>query len=515
MSAFVGMYEVDWVWSELRDRVDEERRRRGLACLERRAVGDRLEGRARLATAEAGDVELAVDARILPVVVVHRSHVGDDLAGRGVDRHQRAVADVLVREGGDPLCHFLVRLLLQAEVDRGRDLVAAGAQLEGRILEAEGGEDALSLAPDPEREVRLAQRARHAARVHRGPGHRVGLVALRLRDPAVAEHRVEDLGATPDRGRCGLLGARVAIRVLVRVVHARQLGQAGQERGLRQGELGEVADAEVVRGGGLDPVRAVAVVDEVEVRGEDPLLALHAGVLRGHLAGEDLLTDLVVDARVLARCRRRAHLLLRSRGGLGRRGGRVRRHAGVDRLARGGRAGLDALLRAEDRGVVDHLLGEGRGAAHDAAGLDVRIHRRQCGPVIHPVVRPEAAVLGRHGGVDQVLRDLVVGDGVAVLALESGQEGLAGAVVDVGGLRQRQVVEHVRLRQPGGEVVVRREQAARGAEDGAADHDHEGTHDDHEGGGEASSTARPPNRGAAHHQPMTPPLHDRTHRGLR
>src|SRR5207247_8260194 len=65
--------------AEVRSSVHDHRGR-GRALLERGDVVEHLERGSRLAEADAGDVELALDARVVPVVVVDRADVREDLA---------------------------------------------------------------------------------------------------------------------------------------------------------------------------------------------------------------------------------------------------------------------------------------------------------------------------------------------------------------------------------------------------------------------------------------------------
>ncbi len=94
------------------------------------------------------------------------------------------------------------------------------------------------------------------------------------------------------------------------------LRHAGEQGGLGRGEQLEVRDAEVDLGRGSDPVGVVAVVDLVEVRGEDALLALFAGIGARQVAGlEDLLdlADPLVALDHFLGEQPRAHELLRDR----------------------------------------------------------------------------------------------------------------------------------------------------------------------------------------------------------
>ena len=84
----------------------------------------------------------------------------------------------------------------------------------------------------------------------------------------------------------------VALGPLVEVVRVRRLGQAGQHGSLGRRQKLEVGDAEVDLGRGGDAVRLVAVIDLIEIRGQDALLALFAGVGAGQVACLQDLLDL-------------------------------------------------------------------------------------------------------------------------------------------------------------------------------------------------------------------------------
>src|SRR5439155_13043423 len=71
--------------AEVGARVDDDGRR-GRSLLQCGDVIEHLEGRPRLPEADAGHVELALDARIVAVVVIDRADVGEDLAGPRIDR---------------------------------------------------------------------------------------------------------------------------------------------------------------------------------------------------------------------------------------------------------------------------------------------------------------------------------------------------------------------------------------------------------------------------------------------
>ena len=232
---------------EVGRRIHQHGRHIDLARLEGRRVGDRLERGTDLAASKARHVELPLHARVLAVVVVDAADVRDDLAGRRVECYQRPVVHVLGLELVDPAAHLGLGGLLQAVVQRGDHPEAAGPELLCRVLIAELGQDLLCLALHPEAELRLLEDARHPRRMHLLPGRGDRLVVLDLGDVAVGQHRVEHLVAPRDHRR-GPAG------VLVWVVGGRLLRNPRQEGGLRQGELAQVGDPEVVRGGCLDPV---------------------------------------------------------------------------------------------------------------------------------------------------------------------------------------------------------------------------------------------------------------------
>ena len=165
----------------------------------------------------------------------------------------------------------------------------------------------------------------------------------------------------------------------------RRLGDRGEDRVLGEGQLVERL-AEVALGRGLHAVALVAVEVLVEVGGDDLLLARLAG--RERLGQADRLDDL-------------ARLALVDRA--------------VERLGR------------EEAGA-DELLGDRRGAA----GLA----RQRVEPGRHDAdrveagVRPEVLVLDRGRRVDDLARQLVEGDELALQVAESGELDLAGPVVD-------------------------------------------------------------------------------------
>ena len=139
------------------------------------------------------------------------------------------------------------------------------------------------------------------------------------------------------------------------------------------------------------------------------------------------------------------------------------------------------LLGEDDRpGVLDHLLGDGGGALDDGSCLEVGVRRPGDGLHVDPVVGPERLILAGDRGVDDDVRDLVEANRFAVLALESGEENRSGSVVHEARLRQRHVVEQVRIGQAGGEVVVGQQRAGAGAQHRTADQHPEEAEDDDE-----------------------------------
>ena len=127
-----------------------------------------------------------------------------------------------------------------------------------------------------------------------------GGVALLLGEPALLDHRVEDEARA-------LLGVGGLLVAQARVVERRPADDRGEEGALGGGQLGDVL-VEVGLGGGLDPVRAAAVVDRVEVVLEDLVLRLLlvdldrdedlAGLARQRAVGrEEVVLDVLLGDR--------------------------------------------------------------------------------------------------------------------------------------------------------------------------------------------------------------------------
>ena len=197
-------------------------------------------------------------------------------------------------------------------------------------------------------------------------------IVLLLRNVAQAQHVVEDLVAA----------RQCQIGIDRGVVLRRRVGKADEQRGFAQGEVGG-ALGQVGLGCGLDAVGAVAVIDGVEVHHEDLVFGVH--VL--HLDGDVGLAHLTLDGRV-------------------------------------------ELLLLQD-GVAHQLLGDSRGAFVPAAEGCHRSARDT--PQVDTAVLVEALILDVNGALQHVGGDLVLGDGLAVLRVET-RDLVAVAVDDLGGL---------------------------------------------------------------------------------
>ena len=194
---------------------------------------------------------------------------------------------------------------------------------------------------------------------------------LLLGDVAQAQHVVENLVAA----------RQCQIGIDRGVVLRRRVGKADEQRGLAQGEVGG-ALGQVGLGGSLDAVGAVAVIDGVEVHHEDLVLGVHLL----HLDGDIGLAHLTLDGRI-------------------------------------------ELLLLQD-GVAYQLLGDGR-CALVATGDGC--HGGTCDtPQVDAAMLVEALVLNVDGALQHVRRDLILGDGLAVLRVEA-RDLVAVAIDDLGG----------------------------------------------------------------------------------
>ena len=341
---------------------------------------------------------------------------------------------VLERDDGSGL-DPLLGSLLDVEIERGRDAQTAVIELRARrVLAAQLRGQLIADAPHEMRRLPAlgGLGSEHDRLVAGGEQLFGGVLAVGHRGPAVLGHEGEDLVPAFHDGRIGwnhelalralalLLAGLEALldRVAHEVVVRGRLRQRGQDRGLGRRELAEVVDAEVRAGGSLHAVALVAVIDLVQVRGDDVLLARFPRVVLGEA---DRLDDLLELA-------------------------------------------LGKAARVLEQVVVEEahpgeLLGDGRGAAAAAAQ---RVEAgREDGDGIEAGVLPERLVLDGRRRVEQDRRDFLELDDLALELAEAGELG-AVAVEDDRFLGEL-VVLHVRDRiEARGERAVeadRRERA--------------------------------------------------------
>ncbi len=301
-----------------------------------------------------------------------------------------------LRRIAEPALDGLVGGALQPEVERRLDAQPALERLARAVLL-----DDLLLHPGREvrgglgRGLRLRRADRVAAR------HRLGAVrdVLAAREVALLVHlREHDVAPALGGGRVG-----------DRVEGARRRHHAGQQRGLvglehLRAALAGLAAAEVVALAEvrarrrLDPVRAVAEVDRVQILRED----LRLGPLAGQVVGERGLAQLLEDRAAILRLRR----------------------------------------------VLDELLGDRRAALDGLAGRDVLPQRAPDAADVDAVVLVEALILDRDDRVLHVRRDLARRDDDPALVGERREVG----PVDVGEqrvLRLLELLAVLELRQVG------------------------------------------------------------------
>ncbi len=310
-----------------------------------------------------------VEGRLLEVRPAdHRAYRG----GVVVEHHDRRGR----LDAGEPARDDRLHLALEVEVEGRGDLEAAAEGLAGAVAIDE-------LLAQPRGEVRgervlLRRRDVVLARELERRVLRVLLVGQIALLGHPLEHEVAPLQRRPGVGSRG--------------VGARRGDHPGQERGLPRQELrgtglgvvtlaaAGVRRAEVGARRGLDPGRALAEVDLVQVLGEDLVL-------------RPLPLEVVCDRRL-------AELL-------------------QDRAA---------VLRGER--VLDELLRDRRGALLGRAGEDVLIERPADPLEVDAAMLVEALVLdGDHRLLDD-RRDLLGGEQDAALVVGQGGEALAADVVD-------------------------------------------------------------------------------------
>ncbi len=292
--------------------------------LDRGGENEGLEGRARLAAALGGEVELRFR-------VVGAGDHGPDVAVARVDRDQRRGGVGRVGEGRS---HRFQADFLQVRVDRRLHLQPAAAHGVDPVL-------ADQVVLDVVEEVGLAV-------IEVGVGDvEVETRAGRRRGPLVGD--VAELGHLAQHLVAAFAGGR---RVEDRVVFGGRLRQPGQQRRLRQGQLPDRL-VEVDPRGRLHADRGAAldrpVGGDVEVGAEDFLARVPLRVLRRQLRLDDLAFEVLLrvgDAEV-------ADQLLGDR------------RAALDRLA-----GFEVL----QRGAGDALVVE---AAVLVEALVLDRHRRQ------------------------------------------------------------------------------------------------------------------------------------------
>ena len=377
-----------------------ERGVRADALLERGDQAERLERRPGLHRRAGGGVELDLG---VVLAAVHR----DDGAVARLDRGQARVQGGGARAGRHVVLDGLHGGVLRLLVDRGGDPQATAVELGvsqpelgAQLLLHVGGDVAdrpalglLGLGGDDLGELRLG--------------------ALGGGEPALGLHPVEHVGHP---------GLRVLLLLRAErgVVEARATDDRRQQGTLAHRELGDVL-VEVRLGRGLDAVGAAAVVDGVEVVGQDLGLGL-------------LLVDLQRDDQLLA---------LAGQG-----------------LVLGQEVVLDVLLGDRGATLGRPALDRGDEGATDAGGADA-------------LVLVEAAVLGGEQGVLHVHRHLRQRHRLTV-AVHLGDPvhlGLAVAVVDDRGLRLGQLVRRGDAdRHPGhrDRGHARQEQRQQGEQDALA-----------------------------------------------
>ncbi len=256
--------------------------------------------------------------------------------------------------------------LLHLVIKRGDDLVAARVHLRavGRVR-ALPAQEVGQLLPNQEVELRGN---------HLGLGGLVqydllglcrkeicvGVLAPQKARSVVPPHVLEDRVAPLDDRRVGGHDPRSVIELCGigdQVVRRGRLQYASQNGGLGNRQLTEVGDSEVIVGSSGDAVALVAVEVEIQVVGDDHLLAGVARELLGQPHRLDDLLDLAIESagRIRQQPRRRPHQLLSDRRGAPRVAGDGVPHGRQNRRRVEAGVRPECLVLGSGRGVEDDI----------------------------------------------------------------------------------------------------------------------------------------------------------------
>lgn len=286
---------------------------------------------------------------------------------------------------GEPVLESLLDGALQARIDRRADGQRPGGQ---RIHSREGA--GLPIEEIHHVEAGIAPRGLDRLQPEIGLDRRAH---LGLGNRALFLEAGEHVGAPLPR----------PVRILVGAVEIRPLGHAGEERGLRQGELPHRLP-EIALRRHLDAVGAAAEIDAVEIEPEN--LRLREDPLQPRR--DDHLADLALVGDVVA-----------------------------------------------DREVLDHLLGDGRTTRRTSRRSEIGDEGADHAALVDAVMGLEALVLGGDEGLLHQRRNRRDRhDDAAPVRLGGLGEGLAGAVEDPGHAGQRLVAQGLGAGQVLGGVVV-------------------------------------------------------------